>query len=850
MGMSDSTTNLEPSGSAVRPFIGPGVNVDQLAADWATAVGDRSRAAGIQSPLPRVFREMLARVRDESISRRRDFREAGHWIGDRLAGIFQGNPDVLEASQRFLLTRLLLSRDDGAGSHSTGLSRVDCVALVSALAAGYSSAARDDRIGAQQMMYQPAVEVMWDAQRALFESEARFRAVFDGSMVGMCVCDLDYRILNANAALLEITGRELQDIIGAFAATVLVPARDGQEFSWDRFDDLARGYIGTFQAEAQFLRLDGTEFWGHVSSSLVRDQHGLPSYMVSLVQDITDRKMSEVRLRRSEQRVRALIQNSSDIICVVSGSGTIDFISPSVTRVLGFHHEDLLGEPFVDLITSGSRTPFEQILEDLRDRPQQTVRAEMRGRHRDGTWRWLEVVCTNLVEVEDVGGFVVNARDVTDRKTFEQQLEWQAFHDPLTALPNRMQFRERLDQELVRAARDRRSVAVLFIDLDRFKLINDSLGHGGGDQTLVSVGRRILDTLRTGEMVARLGGDEFAVLITDASRSSAKSTAMRIARALSRPVPVLHRLSAIEASIGIALSDDAMDGADSLLGAADIAVYRAKALGGATTVMFEPYMHSETLVRVELETDLQMALKRNEIEPWFQPEYDIQAGELRGLEVLMRWNRRKHGLTLPTKFLPYAEESGIIGQLGECNFRTACARLRSWIDAGIVPDDLYLSVNLSHRETRLPDIVETIECILGEHGIDPSRIRFDISERDIASGDDVTVNTAHKLKQLGTQLVVDRYGSGVSSLTLHGKVPFSGLKVSRSFHDRARETDPSGGISASMVDITGRLNIEMTLVGIETAEQLDNARATGFQFAQGFHLSRPLNAQGVVDLLS
>jgi len=822
------------------------MNTDQLAVEWAKAVREHARIVGMHLNPPPMFRDMLDLVRTTAMSRNGNLGDVGREIGVRLAEIFGGDPAALEATQRFLLTHLLVSAIDPVA----GVSKEGCVDLVSALAASYSAAARDGLLEAQHVMHQPTVEVMWDAQQALFESEARFRAVFDGSVVGMCVCDLDHRILNANGALLGILGRELHELIGISTQAVLVQADTTSDVSWDCLEDVAAGRIGTYQVEAQLRRKDGTGFWAHLSTSLIRDQDGTPSYMISLVQDITDRKTSEMQLRRNEERVRALIQNSSDIISVISASGNMLFISPSVSRVLGFRREELLGEPFVDLITEESRPSFQLTLEDLKDRPNQTIRAEMRGRHRDGTWRWLEVVCTNLVDVEDIGGFVLNARDVTDRKAFEQQLEWQAFHDPLTALPNRMHFRDCLDQELARAARHRRSVGVLFIDLDRFKVINDSLGHGGGDQTLVSVGQRILDTLRSGELVARFGGDEFAVLIDDATPASAKSTAARILSALARPVPVLHRLSSVEASIGIALSDTALDQADSLMRAADIALYRAKALGGATSILYETQMHSEALRRIELETDLQMALERNEIEPYFQPEYNIQTGELRGLEVLMRWHRRKHGLTLPDVFLPFAEESGIIAQLGEYTFRTACTQLRSWIDAGIVPDDLYLSFNLSQRETRLPDLVETIERILSEIGIDPRRIQFEISEQALTSGDEVRLSTAAKLKRLGAKLTVDQFGSGPSSLTLFRDLPITGLKVDRSFHIRALETDPEGGISSSIVAIGGRLHIQMTILGLETEEQLEDARATGFHCGQGFYLSPPLAAQGIVDLLS
>ncbi len=814
--------------------------LDQLAAEWAASLEACARVAGVQADVHPFVEDVLERVRHEARSSNPDFRDAGRKVGGGLADLFHGDPDSLEETQQVLLDYL-----PGTSTIQVpDVSRRDWMKFTSALARGFASVAWYQGVEAPRRPEQKA-------QRALFEGEAKFRAVFDISVVGICICNLRHRILNANAALLDIVDREPRDIVGAFAGSVFVPALGDQAFPWHRFQEVADGHVDRFETEAPFRRHDGTEFWGHVTSSLVRDHHGMPAYLISLVQDITGRKTSEARLRRSEQRVRALFQNSSDIVCVLSAAGAMDFISPSLSRVLGFDQEDLLGKPFADLVTEASRMSFELLLEDLRDRPSQTARAELRGHHRDGTWRWLEVVCTNLINVEDVGGFVVNARDVTDRKAFEQQLEWQASHDPLTTLPNRIRFRERLDQQLARAIRDRHAVGVLLIDLDRFKSINDSLGHNNGDQTLISVGQRIRGALEPGESVSRLGGDEFAVLLDDTSLAAATATASRILRALGRPGLVLHRLLSIEASIGIAISNlDSLSEADALLRAADIAAYQAKDRGGATIVSFEPHMRAEAQVRIDLETDLLMALDRNQIEPWFQPVFNLATGAIQGLEVLMRWHRAPHGLTLPDDFLAFAEASGVIGTLGEFTFRTACVKFRSWIDAGLVPDPIYLSLNLSHRETRLPDLVEIVSRIFDETGVDPARVWFEIPERVLMSRDATQGNIAVRLAALGASIAVDKFGSEPSSLALFKDLPIAGMKVARTLHAKVLKTDPEGMIARSIMAIAGRANVQATIVGLETRQHLDDARTLGFQCGQGFHLSPPLNADGIVALLS
>lgn len=708
-------TGASPSGEGAR------WDGEQVAVEWNGALADLAMAADARSNLTLILRNMLEHIHHEAIATHGNVRDAGRAIGGRLADMFHGNPAALEATLRVLLIHLPLAIND----QPRGLSRDERADLVGALAAGYAAHPRTERVEAQHGTPRSVVHASWTAQPELFESEAKFRTVFDDNIVGMCICDLRYRIINANAALLDIVGRNLHDIIGKPAGTVFTPTARNRNFPWDRFDDVASGRIDNFHAEGEFVRRDGTVFWIHVSSSLIREQDGTPSYMINLIQEITD------------------------------------------------------------------------------------------------------------------------------RKAFEQQLEWRATHDPLTRLPNQMHFHHLVEQALTRSAPARRSVAILLVDLDRFKVINDSFGHYAGDQTLVAVGQCLKSILQSNETVARLGGDEFAVLIANANPELAKATASRILGSLSKPFPVLHRLMTVEASIGIAVSNDkSLLTTDSLIRAADLAQYRAKALGRATAVCFEPTMHTDALARTALERDLQFAPERGEIEPYFMPEFNLQTDECHGLEVLMRWHRPSHGLALPESFLPIAEESGIIGLLGEFNFRAACVQFRTWIDAGIVPDHLYLSFNLSHRETRLPGLVRTVERILGETGIPPTRIRFEMSAHLLAAVDEVRAKTVANLYRLGVKLTVDKFQAGPSSLVLFRDLFITGIKVEHSFHEKLMIADPEGEISRSMVATARKLKTHMTIVGLENERQLVCARATGFHYGQGFHLSPPLKARGVAHLFS
>lgn len=821
----------------------PDGDLELLVAGWTRDASGDPCGWTVASPVTQTVRSSLdmlmhrLRQGDESPD---EVRSAAKRLGASLADLFRAAPQALETTQHELLT-LLCERD---ADHSPDPRLL--IEISTAFSAGFTTRSRGIVLAAHDHLTAPVLEVTGQTQLALYESDDRFRAVFDASSEALCLSDLDGNLLAANRPLLDMIGYDHQEFLQQSPHDLVAwPSVQTVE----EVRDLLAGRRENVEFDTELVHADGHRLDVHLSKTSMRRQDGFPKYIVTLVQDISEHKRSEAVIRQSEQRIQDLIRNSSDIIAVISEDGVIEFISPAVQRVLGYQPDTLVGRNWSELITEAGRATSEFTLDDLRSRPRQTSRVELRALHEDGSRRWVEVMLADFEQRTGDRGFVVNIRDVSDRRGLQRQLERQAFSDFLTGLPNRLAFYERLDNACAGVRGTAAAVGMLFIDLDRFKTVNDWIGHDGGDQTLIAVGQRISDTLRPGEMVARLGGDEFAVLIEDATPASATRTALRMLRALARPVPVLHRRLSVEASIGIAVSNDALSEADALLRAADIAQYQAKTLDGATAVMFEPHMHTEMIRQITLETDLQAALKLNEIEPYFQPEYNILNGELVGFEVLMRWHRRKHGVMLPEQFLPIAEETGIIGQLGEFNFRTSCLHFRSWLDAGIVPGDVYLSFNLSHRETRLPDLVETVDQILREYGIDPARIRFEIPEHVLASSDERRLRTIAELDQLGAKLTIDQFGSGPSSLTLLEDLPVGALKMDHAFHAKALRIDPEGEIGHCLVRIAKRLNAQTTLVGIQTEKQLREARATGYHCGQGHHLSEPLTAQAIGDLL-
>lgn len=760
---------------------------------------------------------------------------AARRLGASLADLFEASPHAFEKAQHEFLT-FIGRRDSG---------QMLLIDVATAFAMGFATRSRAIVLFEHGYLSAPALEATGQAQRALDEDELRFRDEVDASADALCLCDLKGTLLTANRSLLDMIGYDLEQFLEQSPDALIAPpsARVVQELG-----RLLTGHRENVEFETKVRHADGHFLDVHLSKTLVREQGGAPGYTVTLVRDITVRKRSEAHMRQTRQQIQDVIKNSSDVIAVTSEHGVIEFLSPAVQHVLGHQPDSLLGKTLTHLLSNNDRASSAIALDEIRDRPGQTTRVEVPAIHKDGSQRWLEMMLVNFEHLTGTRGFIVNIRDITDRRGVVRELRRQAFRDSLTGLPNRLAFQKRLQKACAQIGGET-TVAVLFLDLDRFKTINDWMGHDGGDQALVAVGQRISDTLQPGEMVARLGGDEYAVLIEDANPASAMSTASRILLALARPVPVLHRRLSIEASIGLAVSDDVPGQGDSLLRAADIAQHRAKASGGAIAVIFEEPMYSEVLRQIEMETELQAALQRNRIQPYFQPECDIHTGEIVGLEVLMRWHRHAFGLTHPDEFLPIAEETGLIAQLGEFNFRTSCQHFRSWLEAGIVPDNFYLSFNLTNRETRIPDLVETIEQILDEQKIDPARIRFEIPQHVLASSDKRRLSTIMKLDQLGAKLTIDQFGSGPSSLSLFEDLPVTGLKLDRDFRAKALRIDPEGDIERYLVKIATRLNVQVTMIGVESQEHLNNARATGYQCAQGHYLSPPLPAPEIRSLL-
>ncbi|HEX2026983.1 MAG TPA: EAL domain-containing protein [Nitriliruptorales bacterium] len=449
-----------------------------------------------------------------------------------------------------------------------------------------------------------------------------------------------------------------------------------------------------------------------------------------------------------------------------------------------------------------------------------------------------------------VVGRVWSFRDVTARTQAEAQLAHQALHDPLTGLPNRALFHDRLDHALASATRREERPALLFLDLDNFKAINDTLGHAAGDQLLLEVAARLQSCLRPTDTVARFGGDEFAVLLEDSQpRETAREVAGRIHDTLREPVRVMWKEVVVEVSIGIADAHEGGVGAEELMRNADVAMYAAKARGSGNTVVFEPDMHAAIVARVRLEEDLKRALEYNQLVVHYQPTMSLDTGTLTGFEALVRWQHPTRGLVPPDEFIPLAEETGVIVPLGRWVLTQACRQAKSWQDRFPAAARLSMSVNLSPRQFLHPQLVEEVAAVLRETGLEPGSLILEITEGMMMEDADGTVATLHDLKRLGVRISVDDFGTGYSSLGYLRRFPVDILKIDRSFISDVAGGPEASGLTHAIVKMGNALGLVTLAEGIEKVEQLNILGRLGCRLGQGFYFGRPLPLELIEPLL-
>ena len=567
-----------------------------------------------------------------------------------------------------------------------------------------------------------------------------------------------------------------------------------------------------------------------------------------LEQALTEQALTE-NLRRSQQRYRSLVQNSADVNMVVGPDGTIRYESPAVERVLGYRVEDREGRSALELIHPDDLARAQSLLADVQRAPGSQVSGQFRIRHVDGSWRAIEAVGKNLLEDPAVGGLVINYRDVTMRKELEDELRHQAFHDSLTGLANRALFTDRLSHAMSRTRHDHQPLAVLFIDLDDFKDINDSLGHAEGDQLLVAVAERFRGALRAGDTIARMGGDEFAVLVEDPPDAAAPiQVAERLLSTLETAFERRGKELFVHASVGVATWTSTRQSADELLRNADVSMYTAKSKGKNRIEVFEASMHAAAVARIALRGDLELALRRDELSLLYQPLIRLDRLEIVGVEALLRWNHPVRGVVGPVEFIPIAEESGVIVPIGLWVLEQACRQVRAWDE--IWPErKLAMNVNVSARQISEGDFVADVAKILAATELDPARLILELTEGVLLQDTEATLATFVELKRLGVRLAIDDFGTGYSSLSYLHRFPIDVLKIDRSFVASMLKGPDETALVRSILTLSETLHMETVAEGIEEAGQLEELRSCGATMGQGFFFARPLTADALVTLL-
>ncbi|RKQ87700.1 PAS domain S-box-containing protein/diguanylate cyclase (GGDEF)-like protein [Solirubrobacter pauli] len=548
--------------------------------------------------------------------------------------------------------------------------------------------------------------------------------------------------------------------------------------------------------------------------------------------------------REAERRLRALVRHSSSVVVVIDADTLVLWVTESVERVLGLSPSTLIGRPLLDRVHREDRGIAEELHAELLT-GSGTREVTLRLEDGSGTVRHVEVIAENHIDDPLIGGVLLNLRDVTQHLALENQLRRQAFHDTLTGLPNRALFEDRLAQALARERRHGGAVGVLFVDLDDFKLVNDSLGHAAGDELLRAVATRLADGLRDTDTAARFGGDEFAVLLPELvdGLAEAEGVAERLRAALQLPVDVRGQALTLTASVGIALAAGG-DTSEDVLRNADVAMYAAKERGKGRLAAFEREMHERAVERLELGRDLECALGRGQLSLAYQPIVRLEDHTLFGVEALLRWEHPCSGPISPARFIPIAEATGLIVPIGEWVLRTACRQLAEWEDPA-----LQLSVNVSVRQLADPGFVATVADVLAETGIAPQRLTLELTEGLLADDGEDTLERFRALKVLGVRLAIDDFGTGYSALSYLRAFPIDVLKIDRSFLRGVTEDAERARLVHGIIEMGRSLQLAIVTEGIEEPAQAALMHELRAELGQGYLFSRPVPPDRIAVLL-
>jgi diguanylate cyclase (GGDEF)-like protein/PAS domain S-box-containing protein len=673
------------------------------------------------------------------------------------------------------------------------------------------------------------------AEAALRESEERYRDLVEN--VNEIIFELDREgvITYISPAVEGVTDFKPEELFG----------RSGRELVHP--DDLPILQQDAMAGhEFRLLTRDGQYKW--MRSSLQRlEENGEPAGVRGILVDITERKRAEDALRASEERYRNLVNTAQDAIYTVSPKGELTSLNAAFKTLTGWAPEEWIGKSFAPIVHPDDLSVALDVLKRVLGG--ETASFELRIKSKSGDYLIAEFSAAPLVEDGRITGLLGVGRDVTEKRKAQETIRQLAYHDGLTGLPNRALFEDRLQVALAQAQRQRQMVAVMFLDVDRFKLVNDTMGHSGGDILLKSVAEELSGAIRDGDTVARVGGDEFTLLLPAINgEGDAVVVAERILETIKHPRFVEGQEFSVTTSIGITIFPQDGSDVDTLLRNADTAMYRAKERGRDNFQLYTPAMNAAVMQRLSLENDLRHAVERGELLLHYQPVADVTSGQIVGAEALVRWDHPQRGRLEPDDFISLAEETGLIVPIGQWVLREACLQARAWQDAGFAP--VRLGVNLSARQLHHKGLVNLVTEVLDESGISPDWLQLEITEGDVMSNVEFIIGVLHRLRGMGVSISVDDFGTGYSSLSYLKRFPIDSVKIDRSFV-RDLATDPSdAAIVTTVISMARNLNLRVVAEGVETNEQLDFLRRRACDEYQGYLVSRPVPGQAFTRLMT
>jgi diguanylate cyclase (GGDEF)-like protein/PAS domain S-box-containing protein len=684
-------------------------------------------------------------------------------------------------------------------------------------------------------------------EKTLKDSEEQYRDLFENANDLIYTHDLQGNFTSLNRAGEIITGYSREEALNMNISRVVAP--DFLETARRMTARKVGGEVPTVY-ELEIIAKNGNRVSLEISTRLIF-QNNIPVGVQGIGRDITERKQAEDALKLSERRYRFLSEGIMHQVWTATPDGRVDYTNRRTLEYFGYTLEHVLNEGWKDAVHPDD-------LHDCLARWKHSIQTgeyyevEFRLRRADGVYRW-HLARANAAL--DTNGKIINwfgtNTDIDDKKAAEEKLNHYALHDALTELPNRTEFLNHLKTAIKRAAGDESfRFAVLFLDLDRFKVVNDSLGHVIGDKLLVGIARRLKSCVRPGDVVARLGGDEFTILLNQSGGAAeVAKVAVRLQEKLSKPFIFDNHEVFSSASIGIIISDADHLQPEDFLRDADAAMYRAKESGKARFEIFDSEMHVRNINLLQLETDLRRAVERNEFEVFYQPIVCMETGSILEFEALVRWQHPTHGLIAPGEFISIAEETGLIIQIGELVLSEACRQTVRWQKRYPEFSQLSVSVNLSAKQLMHPSLTAQVKEVLRRTRLEPQYLKLEVTESTVMENSETALRVLSELNALGISLSTDDFGTGYSSLSYLHRFPFQRMKIDRSFINRMDADIKSEAIVRSILMLGKNLEIETVAEGIENEEQLWQLRSLGCPFGQGYLFSPPVAAVAAEKLL-